>query len=778
MQAPLPDEQTQHARGPQTVFTSGSSHLGVRKEKRPIIDTTDSYASFPWKTLLPKLTYSTNQSDDDLRHPSPSQATAPALESEFDAHRRLYPAISRFFDTDTSPHQGSGAQTQAVDASQQHWNDKWRPWRAEQVLGNERRACYLRDWLSALRLHFDAPAAGPARSQPSSQTSGKGKQTARHKRKAPKRPQILREVKRSQKRRRDDELGWIVDDDDLSDEQPDFEYGSDDDDFLLTPQDAAGPYREGEESPVPSEPFTFGDKIHNTILLTGPPGSGKTAAVYACAEELGWEVFEVYAGIGKRGGANLDTLIGDVGKNHLVQRPRLRAEGKRAADAEPVSQLSTQGAFQGFWDAGKKDMGIQRLRRKGTRDGPLEVDEDSNRGTPEAHSQAPMESSDPSASGSQAVTHTGAIGTDDLDLNTTFRQSIVLFEEVDVLFKEDAGFWHAVVKFIKDCKRPVVMTCNGNCLPVPMPSLSTDRDADVTLVPTEDLPLQDILTFKPPPRPIVTSFLQGLCLAEGLRVDRQHLEHVLTAEHRTFPHDRVGPDEPSTSHVDLRQCINQCQFGQPALVSQGHSDTGYEPRDNPLDSLFAVSGLGLERDSGSREEQLRHLDQRERNADSVSQLDAFCVLWDAWVLEASGSHADDQNGYDAIRCITRDNVVATPEYYRQDKEIVQAMIDIGGGAGGSEECARHEGGSYESQMEYALDGNVPQHAFVLHRTTVFLEYEPWIRYIVREQMREREAEEKRGKKGRQTRNSKRRGDEWVKMSEGQEGVLVRTGLVV
>ncbi|EGO27518.1 hypothetical protein SERLADRAFT_446751 [Serpula lacrymans var. lacrymans S7.9] len=64
----------------------------------------------------------------------------------------------------------------------------------------------------------------------------------------------------------------------------------------------------------------FTDLLTNTILLSGPPGCGKTAAVYACAEELGYEVFEVYPGIGRRNGASLDSLIGDVGKNHLIQK--------------------------------------------------------------------------------------------------------------------------------------------------------------------------------------------------------------------------------------------------------------------------------------------------------------------------------------------------------------------------------------------------------------------------------------------------------------------------
>lgn len=35
----------------------------------------------------------------------------------------------------------------------------------------------------------------------------------------------------------------------------------------------------------------------NTVLITGPPGVGKTAAVYACAQELGFKVCGVLSSV-------------------------------------------------------------------------------------------------------------------------------------------------------------------------------------------------------------------------------------------------------------------------------------------------------------------------------------------------------------------------------------------------------------------------------------------------------------------------------------------------
>ena len=57
----------------------------------------------------------------------------------------------------------------------------------------------------------------------------------------------------------------------------------------------------------------------NVVILTGPNGVGKSAAVYAVAEELGYQVFEISPG-SKRGGKELMEAVGEVGQSELVTK--------------------------------------------------------------------------------------------------------------------------------------------------------------------------------------------------------------------------------------------------------------------------------------------------------------------------------------------------------------------------------------------------------------------------------------------------------------------------
>lgn len=331
------------------------------------------------------------------------------------------------------------------------------------MLGNEEHAIYLRDWLSALELHLRDRRPEEPVSKGATARENKQKRTSKRvEARGIKRPRVIRAVtrKRGNKRRRvdsDDELDDFVVFSDSDEEQTEDIPEESEDELAfcqrtftrLHRRDGADAYEDMAAAETDRtttrlrEPAraNFSDKVTNALLITGPPGCGKTAAVYACAEELGWEVFEVYPGIGRRNGANLNHLVGDVGRNHIVQTAHRRAPTK----AGKIEAKERKG-LDGYLAKGKAKMDAA-----GTEAQPISV---------EADELEPLgvESEEAGISGKWQDESDGR--------RRMVGQSLVLLEEVDILFKEDAGFWPAVIEFIERCQRPVVMTCNGERLVV------------------------------------------------------------------------------------------------------------------------------------------------------------------------------------------------------------------------------------------------------------------------------------------------------------------------
>ncbi|WFD27386.1 hypothetical protein MNAN1_002382 [Malassezia nana] len=270
------------------------------------------------------------------------------------------------------------------------WTDRWRPTCAEHVLGNEADAAYLRDWLRELRVE----ARGPSRT-----TS-----------------------QRTHSRKR----GRL---------RPDS-----DDEFL--PEESAwfDQFRAPSSREAPAA-------LAHCVVLQGPTGVGKTAAVYACAQELGFEVFELYAGMGRRSGKELVSAVGQLTRNHMV-----RAEKVSASASAPMAMPP---------------------------------------------------------------------------------QSLILLDEVDILFDDDTGFWPAVVELVGEARRPVVLTC-------------TDAQA----LPLGDLGVQRVLTWTPPPPDAAATYLQLVALAEGYIVSQASMRTLYTqTQPSPVPLDRSsGPTLP-TAHV-------------------------------------------------------------------------------------------------------------------------------------------------------------------------------------------------------------------------------------
>lgn len=281
--------------------------------------------------------------------------------------------------------------------AQQSWCDLHRPRTAAAVLGNEVEATYLRDWLKAL-------SVGAIDSK-----------------------RVIRKVHR--RKAVNPELLWIVDDGGLfGDPDPLGDTMYEDDEI---PEPVEEPLL-----PLGARPDQYpiiGNWVSNTILLSGPSGTGKSAAVHAAATELGWEVFEVYPGIGRRTGANLLSLVGDVGKNHTVTREK-KADKKSAADALKAM----------FGKAKPAKPTPPPKASQGSAADPIELDD---------------ESKDPDVE--VVPSPAKVVDTPEPPAESKSQQSLILIDEADILFEEESSFWPALVSLIAESRRPVVITCNG-----------------------------------------------------------------------------------------------------------------------------------------------------------------------------------------------------------------------------------------------------------------------------------------------------------------------------
>jgi len=442
LDAPLPNGEAQHVRGPQTAFGENNTNNPFQRRTRDHITSTNA-GEPSTSSLVGIIAYSQYPKIPSDRCPTPPP---PSFEIPAE-YLNQHPVFQIF--SETADPADVGQPTTDL------WVDKWAPYLAEHVLGNEGHALYLRDWLKASEINSFSGSVNPsAASTPATASQPKRKPPTKR---GTKRPRIRREVgsKRVKKRRRRED-DWIVEDDRMSLSESSEPESHPLDDFLDDALSSDAPVF--EEFPLEAEvpiidlpPLTYDRPnafdMSNTIILCGPSGSGKTAAVYACAAELDWEVFEVHPGIGKRSGATLDNLIGQVGRNHLVTKQGGRHLSPALQKDNALTRFLGVDSAQipaepGFMDGSSDGTDIPDI-------GGIEIVSDDGFGVP-----APPPQDDPPP-----------VVEIPQKLKTQAKQSLILLEEVDILYRDDVNFWPTVINIIRDCRRPVVLTCNGTWRP-------------------------------------------------------------------------------------------------------------------------------------------------------------------------------------------------------------------------------------------------------------------------------------------------------------------------
>ncbi len=206
-------------------------------------------------------------------------------------------------------------------------------------------------------------------------------------------------------------------------------------------------------------------KFANAFMLSGPIGCGKTAAVYAVARELGFEVFEINPG-SRRSGKDVLERIGAMTRNHLVQGPNETCSLPSEDDSLSVAAASSS-------KDNRQELVASFFKPKAK---PLKA----NPGKVTTK-QAPVSMKGPPKIPPKQQ-----------------KQSLILLEEVDTLYEDDKQFWATIMTLITTSRRPIVMTCN-----------------DETAVPLASLSLHAIARFSPPPVDLAVDYLLLLAANEG-----------------------------------------------------------------------------------------------------------------------------------------------------------------------------------------------------------------------------------------------------------------------
>ena len=368
------------------------------------------------------------------------QQSLPSTCNELNVHPP--PQLARLFHT-------IAVELSAFDMSQcesRDWVQKYAPINAVEILQPGREAFLLRDWLQALMVQsVDTGSPDADKGKTGSKIKGAAN-------------------KKKRKKKLD---GFIV----SSDEEEQEFYEPSDEDTYWTPNGHRGIVRPTVVKPLSNRNR---GKTPNTLVISGPHGCGKTAAVYAVAKELGFEVFEINSS-SRRSGKDVLEKIGDMTRNHHVQQHQVTSKPDDESpapqdDAEQDIKSGKQSAMNAFFKPKSKGPVAkqEKPRTQNVKSEPFKKEPSKNQ-----------------------------------------RQSLILLEEVDILYEEDKQFWATVIGLIVQSKRPFVMTCN-----------------DETLVPLQSLRLHGIFRLSMPPRDLAVDRLLLIAANEGHALTRQAVEQL------------------------------------------------------------------------------------------------------------------------------------------------------------------------------------------------------------------------------------------------------------
>lgn len=383
-----------------------------------------------------------SSSEDDIRVHGPKTQIHPALTTTFATIATSLSAFDQF------------------RCETQSWNHKYSPKATAEVLQTGPEAQILKNWLQSLTVMSVETGVGDRSRSRASSTSRRSVVPGKRKAKSKKLE------------------GFVV----SSDED------DGDMDEITEPEDGASPggndgLRKKTVVRAGNTAAKGSTRSSNAVVVSGPHGCGKTAAVYAVAKELGFEVFEINSG-SRRTGKDIMEKVGDMTHNHLVQSSHNQApaqpvdeDTRRIEDALEDDLISgRQGTMNSFFKP-----------KEPTKPKPKSKKPDITTPQPEATKSSTAPKAPPKQQ----------------------KQSLILFEEVDVLYEEDKNFWATVIALIVQSKRPIIMTCT-----------------DESTVPFDSMILHAIIRFTPPPTDLATDYMLLVAANEGHIIRRNAVKSL------------------------------------------------------------------------------------------------------------------------------------------------------------------------------------------------------------------------------------------------------------
>ena len=340
----------------------------------------------------------------------------------------------------------------------QDWVHKYAPKRAEEILQPGREALILRDWLKSLTVSSVENGIGDGPKAQDSSTAGRAGSR----------------VNRKKRKRAEDMDDFLVSSEDEADQMGE----------LIDVEDSGCdvnrqiPLKRSVVRGCGNVMF-HGQKAINAIVISGPHGCGKTAAVFAAAQEIGFEVFEINAG-SRRSGKDVLDKVGDMTRNHLVNHAQEREGYEDSEESfEPTESLKND--LESGRQATVNSFFKPKINKK-----------------QKGRSQSTKTRNKQSIPSKQQQSQ---------------KQSLILLEEVDVLFEEDKHFWATTLDLLISSKRPIVMTCT-----------------DESLLPLEEMFLFAILRFTAPPEHLAIDYLLLVACNEGHLLSRSAVSTLLEAK--------------------------------------------------------------------------------------------------------------------------------------------------------------------------------------------------------------------------------------------------------